>query len=752
MEAPKVDSAPVNDSILNNGLLASNTESLDETIAKYCTEVQTAFLTGFEDSGKIEISEKDPSGDIAELANEALLNFVEIDRPETARILETRNEMLVEMEISINLKAFLAASRMALFRCYFPELEDHFPQFRRRNQSIARALLNAFPCLLTSKMLNLRTKNELGHVMSALIKISKNIVQSGLNERQYLETLPGSERLYKSLNNLTTPGPVPGNIGVFDQTNSPNFSSKLNPFGGTRNNSFGSAGSSSKTCSLYETSTIQNNGTSKKLFTPVQESVFSSAEVGTNYLHSILAMPEHMKFSLEELRLKDYEQNQRFGTQQQGHNILGNKGLFGKKSDKAGIFFGQPTQKSSEIFGKESDKLGGLFGQNTAPPSDQSRHNPSTSLGPFNQPGKTLTNSKTENFVNEQTPCSKVEKKICEPEGTTKTSSITDAKSHTISSPDKQEIEAKINTSSLPEKPTIEAKVDSISPPEQQKTGAKVDTTSPPKESETEGNKKTEESSKNPEANRMSTLLEKLTDWITKIEEDSHQCHKKSESILPKSDDANKWDVSKLTKKYKSTISELNKAREEFIRECESHIMKKLKKNFELVTSLKEITNLVLTEKDQKTTMLDLEWKKRANDLDTEWQQNSEALDAEYEQKSKSLDALWEQKSSEPDAGWKQKSNELSEDWDKKSRALEVEWKQKTRDLDAECKKKYKEVVMESKQTINPLLEQLLQNTNEISVQCKEHINRLEKKVLNSFSSNCKSLTNEITLVNHGAC
>jgi len=87
--------------------------------------------------------------------------------------------------------------------------------------------------------------------------------------------------------------PFGSSFGTPQNTNTSPFGATTQPGG-----AFGSAGDPNT-----------NNGTAVKPFTPFSEKDTS----GTNFYQSVSAMPDYKNFSVEELRLKDYEQGRRYG-------------------------------------------------------------------------------------------------------------------------------------------------------------------------------------------------------------------------------------------------------------------------------------------------------------------------------------------------------------------------------------------------------------------------------------------------------
>lgn len=119
----------------------------------------------------------------------------------------------------------------------------------------------------------------------------------------------------------------------------------ISPFGAAGTLAFGAGGDP-----------LVNNGTALKPFAPYTEKDTS----GTNFFQNITAMPDYLKFSQEELRLKDYADGHRFPNANAVGSLFGagNTGLaFGGNSA-----FGQNSANTGSAFGGGSS----AFGQNNA--------------------------------------------------------------------------------------------------------------------------------------------------------------------------------------------------------------------------------------------------------------------------------------------------------------------------------------------------------------------------------------------------
>ncbi|MCJ1432977.1 Nuclear pore complex protein Nup98-Nup96 [Xylographa pallens] len=134
-------------------------------------------------------------------------------------------------------------------------------------------------------------------------------------------------------------GAAPSSGGGFGQ----GTSQPANPFGAPPSTALGS---NNTDCA----------GTGGTPFTPVTE---KDGTTLTNHFQTITFMPPYLKFSLEELRLADYNQGRRYG------NSNGQAGAFGTSSGFGG--FGQPqAQNNNTIFGN-STSTG--FGNNKPTPA-----------------------------------------------------------------------------------------------------------------------------------------------------------------------------------------------------------------------------------------------------------------------------------------------------------------------------------------------------------------------------------------------
>lgn len=166
----------------------------------------------------------------------------------------------------------------------------------------------------------------------------------------------------------------------------------ISPFGGAQasNTAFGGADANT------------NNGTATKPFTPFSE----KDTLGTSYFQNISSMPEYKNFSFEELRLKDYEQNRRYGTGNTGASSFGAPASTGfsfggaaNNTAATGSAFGAPATGSAfgatpSAFGQApasgfgltsafgaNNATSGVFGQtgNTTSPFGASAAAPATS-------------------------------------------------------------------------------------------------------------------------------------------------------------------------------------------------------------------------------------------------------------------------------------------------------------------------------------------------------------------------------------
>lgn len=185
-------------------------------------------------------------------------------------------------------------------------------------------------------------------------------------------------------------------------SNSPTATSGSNIFGGLskpfgsnfgtpQNNSITPFGGATSGSSMFGSSVDVNvnNGTAGK---PFSEVIDKDAQ-GVSKFQNIAAMPEYKNFSVEELRLKDYEQNRRFGNTTTPNTVFGaspgsNTGIFGNNNSAFGnagtSAFGQnnttgafgPSNNtsafgSSGIFGSGNNASTGTsaFGANNTTPS-----------------------------------------------------------------------------------------------------------------------------------------------------------------------------------------------------------------------------------------------------------------------------------------------------------------------------------------------------------------------------------------------
>lgn len=146
-----------------------------------------------------------------------------------------------------------------------------------------------------------------------------------------------------------------------------------------------------------------NNGTAVKPFTPFSEKDTS----GTNYYQNISSMPEYKNFSFEELRLKDYEQNRRFGSGAPQANAFGASpanntsfGFGGNTANNNSNLGGASAfgQTNNSAFGQSSNSAfgaaGGAFGQNNSTGGAFGQNNANNNLSAFGSGfGSTANNS-----------------------------------------------------------------------------------------------------------------------------------------------------------------------------------------------------------------------------------------------------------------------------------------------------------------------------------------------------------------------
>ena len=213
-------------------------------------------------------------------------------------------------------------------------------------------------------------------------------------------------------NNTATAGTSSTAFGGFGSTNTTNpastsfgggstgslFGNKTSSFGGanTGTSLFGGSGSggfgTSNTSNAFggANSTAlnqnpgQNNGTGSVPFTPHKEQEGNTSV--TNQFQTITFISPYQGFSLEELRLVDYNQGRKFGnasgqpgafgTNSFGTNTGGNTGGFGGNTTSTNLFGGSGTNTSTgfggaaaAFGGSNTNSGGGLFGNASKPNS-----------------------------------------------------------------------------------------------------------------------------------------------------------------------------------------------------------------------------------------------------------------------------------------------------------------------------------------------------------------------------------------------
>ncbi|KAF2178380.1 hypothetical protein K469DRAFT_600109 [Zopfia rhizophila CBS 207.26] len=172
-------------------------------------------------------------------------------------------------------------------------------------------------------------------------------------------------------NNTTSTGFGGSNTGggLFGQ-NKPGFGSSTTGTGGlfgggnTTASTTGGFGSTNTTGGFggsapggFVNQPSPNNGTASTPFTAFQEKD-GSGSTSTQHFQTITFQPQYSNYSLEELRLVDYNQGRRYGNQN------GQAGAFGQSTGFGG--FGNTNNNTSAGFGSNSNPNpgGGLFGGN----------------------------------------------------------------------------------------------------------------------------------------------------------------------------------------------------------------------------------------------------------------------------------------------------------------------------------------------------------------------------------------------------
>lgn len=108
-------------------------------------------------------------------------------------------------------------------------------------------------------------------------------------------------------------------------------------------------------------------------------------------------------------------------------------------------------------------------------------------------------------------------------------------------------------------------------------------------------------------AKKIKFIVDKLTHQTTLFEKDYNKGLK---VIIPEGGD---WDQCAVIKKYKFTIMELGRVREEFLRACEDLYAGRTKKFLEIVVEAERISNKLLVGQKLQTKALDVSWKQKSN-------------------------------------------------------------------------------------------------------------------------------------------
>ncbi|OBA21710.1 hypothetical protein METBIDRAFT_12186 [Metschnikowia bicuspidata var. bicuspidata NRRL YB-4993] len=164
-------------------------------VSAHCIEIQGAFSRDMNNLGELEISKEDPAKDISDLAKETLMNVTNFCSPGPISLVGMKNDVISELQTSIYFKAFLAASTMSEFCFFFPHLSRHFSQFRRGNQTIARALFAGVPCLSSHSSLNQSSRKDLSHVLEIVVQLCRDVENSGMAEDTYFKNLSKFQKL-----------------------------------------------------------------------------------------------------------------------------------------------------------------------------------------------------------------------------------------------------------------------------------------------------------------------------------------------------------------------------------------------------------------------------------------------------------------------------------------------------------------------------------------------------------------------------
>ncbi|KAH7136004.1 nuclear protein 96-domain-containing protein [Dendryphion nanum] len=163
---------------------------------------------------------------------------------------------------------------------------------------------------------------------------------------------------------------------------------------GTGNTLFGGSGTSgfggNNTASTFggatggfgqgNASNQANNGTAGTPFTAFQEKDTSAAG-GTQHYQTITFLQPYQNYSLEELRVADYNQGRRYGNQN------GQAGAFGQNTGFGG--FGANNNTTGTSFGASNNTGGGLFGNNTSTSTGFGQNNSTGAFGANNNNNNT---------------------------------------------------------------------------------------------------------------------------------------------------------------------------------------------------------------------------------------------------------------------------------------------------------------------------------------------------------------------------
>ncbi|GEQ71058.1 hypothetical protein JCM33374_g4739 [Metschnikowia sp. JCM 33374] len=144
---------------------------VDDPVQRYDVFVQLAFRENIERAAELRIDEDDHIQQIEDMVFSTALahgyfekNVVDLDDME---IVHGVKEIFEDLQESLVLKAFVAASAREVFSKYFPSLGRYFARFNRGSKTLCYILLQKYTCFMKSTNLCSAHSTDLGYVLGA---------------------------------------------------------------------------------------------------------------------------------------------------------------------------------------------------------------------------------------------------------------------------------------------------------------------------------------------------------------------------------------------------------------------------------------------------------------------------------------------------------------------------------------------------------------------------------------------------------